>query len=431
MLVEFKLKNFRSYKDEQIFSMVASKDDKLSDENTFLPSASGSLRLNRGAVVYGANASGKSNLFYAMAFVRGFVQNSTDMTPNLSPLLHPFAFDDVIRQEPSEFEIVFVHNDIRYQYGFSVDREHVREEWLLAYPKGKAQTWFERTRSEDPNEIHDWYFGPSLKGQKERLRELTRPDSLFITIAAKFAHPQLSSIYKWFVSKFSMVGNPVPSEEKIQFTIELVKQSPLLENRLRELLRYADFGVTDFAYQESPIPISASPEDMNWLPNALDALGVTPRLQVKLQHESSDVEAEDSWLDISQESQGTREFFGIMGYIFEVLHHGGVLAIDELDTSLHPLLVEALVKLFHDTTTNPQNAQLIFNTHDVTLLDLTLFRRDQIWFTEKERSGATTLYSLLEYKPRNDEAILKGYLSGRYGAVPFIDAELELFTNGS
>jgi len=431
MLIEFRIKNFRSYKDEQVFSMVASKDDRLSDENTFLPTSSNSLRLNRSAVVYGANASGKSNLLYAMTFVCGFVQDSTDMTPDLSLLLHPFAFDNIVRREPSEFEILFVHNGIRYQYGFSVDRKQVHEEWLLAYPKGKAQTWFERTRSENPDEVHDWHFGRSLQGQKEKLRELTRPDSLFITVAAKFAHPQLSSIYEWFVTKFNMVGSSVPSDETIQFTIDLIEQTPRLKSRFRDLLRYADFGVTDFAYQESPIPISASPEDMIWLPNAIDALGIKPRHQVKLKHEASDVKDEDAWLDMPQESRGTREFFGIMGYIFEALHYGCVLAIDELDTSLHPLLVEALVKLFHDSTTNPNNAQLIFSTHDVTLLDLTLFRRDQIWFTEKARTGATTLYSLLEYKPRNDEAILKGYMQGRYGAVPFIDSDVELFTNGS
>lgn len=431
MLIEFKVKNFRSHHEEQVFSMVASADEKLS-ENTFSSASVSSLKLNRSAVVYGANASGKSNLFYAFAFVRRFIQDSTDITPGLDPLLHSFAFDEAARREPSKFEILFVHKGIRYQYGFSVDNERVHEEWLLAYPKGKAQTWFERTRSDDIEKEHDWYFGPSLKGQKEKLSELTRSDTLFITVAAKFAHKQLSSVYEWFVTKFNMVGYPVPTDEKIRFTIKLIKEIPEIENRLRELLQFADVGVNDFTYQESPIPISDPSGELSWLPKALDALGETPmKLQVKFQHESGDEEAEHTWVDIFHESQGTREYFGIMGFILEALHYGTILAIDELDTSLHPLLVHAIIGLFHSQETNPKNAQLIFNTHDVTLLDLTLFRRDQIWFTEKDRNGATTLYSLLEYKPRNDEAILKGYLSGRYGAVPLIDHSAELFTNGS
>lgn len=426
MLIEFRIKNFRSYRDEQIFSMVASTDEKLR-ENTFQSTSINSLSLNRSAVVYGANASGKSNLVFAFAFVRSFVQRSTEILPAETPYLQPFLFNSENRLFPAEFEISFIQEGIRFQYGFSVHEDRIHEEWLIAYPKGKPQTWFERTSPENNDKEHDWYFGPGLRGQKSRLSELTRSNSLFITVAAQFGHKQLTNVYKWLVEELNVVGSYIPTNESIRHTIDSIKLFPVLENQIKDLLQFADFGVTNFTFDEPEIRVR---DEFGFLSPALKSIGAAP-LRIRLQHELENEKNGDFWLDISQESQGTREFFGRIGAILVVLHRGSLLVIDELDTSLHPLLMREIIALFHNPKTNPNNAQLIFNTHDVTLLDLTLFRRDQIWFTEKDRAGATTLYSLLEYKPRNDEAILKGYMAGRYGAVPFIDLDMELFANGS
>lgn len=428
MLVDFRIKNFRSYKDEQIFSMVASKDDKLIDENTFLPTVPGALRLNRSAIVYGANASGKSNLVHALAFIRSLAQDLTDGAPQKNQLLSPFLFDQHSSSLPSEFELTFIQDNIRYQYGFSVFPNRVHEEWLIAYPKGKAQTWFERTAAENIDEEHEWYFGPALKGQKNRLSDLTRSGSLFLRVAAEFDHKQIKKVYEWIVNELHIVNIPSSSSKTIRHTIDYIKRYPELKTQVQSLLQFADLGIVDFDLVETEIRVR---DQFGFESPALIPLSGEQPLTIKFQHGQGTGGNGSGWLNINQESHGTRQFFGSIGYVLMSLHQGGILVIDELDTSLHPLLVEALVKIFHNPATNPRNAQLIFNTHDVTLLDLTLFRRDQIWFAEKDRNGETTLYSLLEYKPRNDEAILKGYLSGRYGAVPFIDPYAELPVNGS
>lgn len=423
MLVEFRITNFRSIKETQVFSMVASSDHSL-PENTIENEALGKLRLNRSAVVYGANASGKSNLIAALEFVRDFVRNSIarrairelreGKSETFVPVT-PFLLDPATRDEASEFELVFIQRGVRYQYGFQVDRQRVRSEWLIAYPYGQPQRWFERTLREDG--AYEWSFrSKQFRGEKQRITDVTRADALYLSVGSNFQLEQLVQILQWFVhlSIYRPSDQPSPARSP---TARRALHDSAFRQRVRELLSYADIGIVDFKVAEisDVLFVQNSGFVEKDLPYPLNS-----RYEVTMAHQGS-ADEEPTFLPLEEESRGTQQLFEIARRWIDVLERGDVLVVDELDSSMHPLLTRRLVELFHDPQINRHGAQLIFNTHDVTLLDQTLFRRDQIWFTEKDREGATHLYPLLEFSPRKEEALAKGYLQGRYGAIPFIE----------
>lgn len=196
MLVEFRVKNFRSFRDEQVLTLVAGHD-------TTLPgncATEGKLQLLKAAGIYGPNASGKSNLVKAIKVMQDLVLNSADFKPGSKLPVTPFLLDEELEGKPSSFEVTFFYEDIRYQYGFTVTNERVHEEWLLAYPKGKAQRWYERTLNKG-----DWKFSSFLKGEKAKISDKTRDNALFLSVAAQWNNEQLIHVYKWFKNKLRIV----------------------------------------------------------------------------------------------------------------------------------------------------------------------------------------------------------------------------------
>lgn len=428
MLIEFRVKNFKSFRDEQTLSMVASADKTLSG-NTAETQSFGK-KLLRSSVLYGANASGKSNVIAALGFVQEFVRGSAERRPGSSIPVQPFRLDKTTIKLPSEFEVFFLHENIRYQYGFAVDQHRVHREWLIAYPEGLPQTWFERRLvSESGKGEEQWKFGSRLKGEKKRLQGLTRPDVLFLSLAATLNHKQLSEVYAWFhyylrVVHPKLVGFDFMLE---RFIADHIKDNPAFQTRLTHLLGMADLGIVDFRLEEEEKEISEN--DLANLPESVRAsilagedkyVAKQIERQFEMMHASKDPAEPAVAFPIEDESLGTRRLFALGGAGLHSLQEGFVLVVDELDDSLHPLLVQTLVHMFHDPAINRNNAQLIFNTHDTSLLSADLFRRDQIWFLEKDNAGASHLYTLLEFSPRKDEALEKGYLQGRYGAIPII-----------
>ncbi|MCD4738007.1 MAG: ATP-binding protein [Anaerolineae bacterium] len=419
MLIEFRLKNFKSFKEWQTLSMVASSDRSLPDNVTRVE-ALGHNRLVQIAVVYGANASGKSNLVDALSFVHAFVANSAESKPGMVIEVAPFLLDESSSASPSEFEISFIHQGVRYQYGFSVDRQRVYDEWLIAYPKGKAQTWFERP-VENFNNPTDWYFGPNLKGEKKKLLPLLRPEVLFLSLAPKFSNKQLTAVYDWFSDQLRGISIPEGLFNQLeQFTAKQVKESPAFHTWIRTLLKFADLGIMDIAVDKKQITEEDFPVRL-FSKEARALFLKQEQLEIKLYHRTQEDHEQGIALSFeSGESRGTRRVFALAGPWQDTLSSGYTLVVDELDASLHPALVRELIRLFHNAKTNQSGAQLIFNTHDTTLLDTELFRRDQIWFMEKDNAGVSVLYPLLEFSPRKSEALARGYLQGRYGAIPFI-----------
>lgn len=419
MLVEFKVANYRSFRDEQTLSLVASNDTHLAENCV----DQGKLRLLKTVGVYGPNASGKSNLIKALQVMKAVVSDSADYQPGRQLPLQPFLFDSELQKKPSTFEVVFYHEKVRYQYGFAATIERIHEEWLYAYPKGRAQTWYERTSNRD-----DWKFGSFLKGERERLKDKTRDNVLFLSVGAQWNNKQLTAVYEWFRTMLRVMPTgatwaPVTARMLLRAEDDREERESLYR-LIEECLQAADLGIYGIKVKEEEV---AKPKFFAELAEGLrDTFDVVWKdvkedLGIKVEMLHKDVKGDERIpLPIQEESDGTRRFFELLGPWLQALRFGLTAFIDELESSLHPLLALELVKYIQHPELSSEGAQLIFATHDTTLLDPELFRRDQIWFTEKDEHGATRLYSMLDYKPRKGEAMQKGYLSGRYGALPII-----------
>ncbi len=414
MLIEFRVKNFRSFRDECRLSMVAAEDASLPD-NRF---SAGGFNLLRSAVIYGANASGKSNLIEAITFMQTFITESAKNQPGDEISVHPFRLDSRSESQPSEFEITFLFDGVRYEYGFAVNSTEVTNEWLFEYPSARGRKWFERNTNPEKDQ-RPWEFpSNNLKGKKREFAEETGKSRLFLSYAASRNHPQLTPLYEWIRNNLRLI---LPGMSLKPLTISLFLESDKKANSIiADLLHNADLGISGIKIAESNIEIEKEfPKDM---PSEVrDVLLREWRYDVNVLHRGVDGREDVAFNLRTDESEGTRRLFELAGAWAESLLNGYVVFVDELDASLHPLLVSKLVGLFCNPKININNAQLVFVTHDTTLLTDELFRRDQIWFTEKDAGGASHLYPLSDYKPRKTEAWQKGYLAGRYGAVPILD----------
>jgi AAA15 family ATPase/GTPase len=395
--------------------MVASSD-KSSPNNLFTKDSFSKRKLLCSAVIYGPNASGKTNIIEAVNFIDNFVNNSAERKPDTEIEFRQFLLADNPNNKPSEFEVSFIdQEDNRYQYGFHLDNKKVIKEWLVAYPKGLPQTWFEREHLGSLGSKPKYYFGRNLKGKNNQISELTRPDVLFLTNAAKLNHKQLSNVYTWFKDSLRVLNGQDMTPFFFNFTASRAKKDPKIFNKITQFLQIADLGISGFDIHEK---IYTEKDFSDDFPAEIKKQFINQKhLEVSLRHNYG--ENKEVYFPLEEESSGTQNLFALSGPLIDVLENGWVLFVDELDSSLHPLMTRFIVELFHNPKINTKGAQLIFNTHDTTLMDCCIFRRDQIWFVEKDNKGCSHLYSLLEYSPRKNEALAKGYLIGRYGAIPF------------
>lgn len=419
MLIEFNVTNFRSVRETLTLSMAASKYYRgLEETNCVDTNISGLPKLLRSAVIYGPNAGGKSNLFKAMHFMQTFVLSSHALQEGKRINIAPFAFDAETRELPSEFEVFFVQDHVRYQYGFAVNTFRVMREWLFAYPESKPQRWFERTYDKDKDR-ESWYFGSKFTGRRQVWQEATRKNALFLSTAIQLNNEQLKPVFTWFQQKLAVMlpGGTI----NLQFTLEKCA-SEEGKSRIMEFMNFADMSISGIDVEVKKVSISPEtlPPD---IPSEVKAKMVRDLQEkgvplIRFQHRGND--DKPVFFSLAEESDGTQKLFAFAGPWLDVLAKGRILVIDELDTSLHPLLVRFLIENFHSNVTNRNDAQLIFTTHDTSILDTELFRRDQVWFVEKDRENATKLYPLSDFSPRKGEALEKWYLKGRYGALPFI-----------
>lgn len=413
MLIQFNVANYRSIKESQTLSMVATKDKSHQNSNCMQTGISGLPTLTRSAVLYGANASGKSNLVTALAFMRRMVEISAASIREGQTLdISPFRFDPTIASKPTELEVTIIENGVRYQYGFELNTNRVTREWLLAYVERKAQRWFER-RYDAKKDKDTWYFGTHLLGGKQRhlWSASTRGNALFLSTAVNLNSEQLRPVFNWFVNKLIIIENnafPHPL-----YTMESIKNESA-KPKIIELLQAADLGITDVQIK----------------------MQKGQQVQVRLEPGTAAIENRQTEIPsatffhqdknnnpigftLEEESHGTQKLFAYAGPILDILREGKILVVDELDSSLHQKMVRFLINLIQNANLNKKNAQLIFTTHNTSLLDGDLFRRDQIWFMEKDQEQASHLYPLTDFNPRKDEALERGYLLGRYGALPF------------
>ena len=405
MLLEFRVENHRSIRDEQALTMeAASLGDPADPRPRVVPGHRSKVLTT--AAIYGANASGKSNLLAALGFMKEAVLLSHRAWPPEGGVpREPFAWGPK-KNEPSTFEVTLLINGIKYQYGFVVDDQAFLEEWLYVWPKGRKQTWIER-------EGEEFLFGDFLRGENHLIEQITRPNALFLSAAVQHKHQQLQPLYDWFLRMATVavrhhrrlaMGNLSTQWFRHALREEVHEEDEQLR-AFRELLKAADVGVVDFKLESSDT----------------FQRGLRSQSGIYVRHQSV---SEEAWLPLEEESEGTLTLFTLGPKVLEVIRHGGLLVIDELEASLHPLLAVRVLRQFNDPDANPHNAQLLFTTHDTNLLGNTLgntaLRRDQVWLTEKDTDGATCAYPLTDYKPRKAENLERGYLQGRYGAIPLL-----------
>ena len=421
MLIEFTVGNFRSFRDPQTLSMLAapikSQHPSL-DENTIIQLPDNPALLTS-AAIYGANASGKSNLVQALAFMQRFVMHSLKETKATGGIqVEPFRLHAATVRQPSHFEIVFIEDGKRYRYGFEVTKERVTAEWLYFVPSTREARLFER-------EGDDIAVGSYFKEGRD-LEQHTRPNALFLSVVAQFNGKQAQKLVDWF-RRLGIISG-VEDMGMLPFTLIQLMDGEYSQ-AIRDLICRLDLGIGDLQVEKATVSGKPSlPDEMPdeirqaflTIMNASDSEGFSIHtIHTQYDDQGNPVGQELFNLD-EHESEGTQKLFAMSGPLLDTLQEGDVLVVDELDARLHPLMTREIISLFNNKTTNPNGAQLIFNTQDTNLLDNRLFRRDQIWFVEKDQQGASHLYSLAEFKVRNDKDYERGYIQGRYGAVPYL-----------
>lgn len=430
MLIQFRVSNYLTIRDEATLSMVASNDKTCLATHTAPVDVPGCKRLLRSAAILGPNGSGKSTLIKAFQFMARLVQHSdTEFGFNRPfPSVH-FKLDQVSHDRPTLFEVDAIIEGTRYQYRVEIMHGLTTYEALYAFINAKPQCWFEREFSQE-DRTYSYVFSPNLKGDKKVWQNATHDSVLFLTQAVKLNAAQLAPIYWWFVSSLAVINES--STITMAMTKHMIKQGG--EKRRQQIVRFmrsADIGITDINLKANDALIEKlhySKSKVLGLLLGVDASvrkedgteldGFNELVDLALTHSTPHGQAV---FGVEDESSGTRALLALIGHLVNALELGRTIIIDELDSSLHPLIVRMVVGMFNSTD-NTTGAQLIFSTHDATVLDAPgLLRRDQVWFTEKGKAQATTLIPLLDFKPRLGEAIGRGYLSGRYGGIPFVD----------
>lgn len=427
MLIEFSVSNFKSIKDNQTLSMVMSKDATLADQNGFTVEAPRPIHLLHSAVIYGANAAGKSNLIAALQVMRNIVLNSANAQEGDVLSITPFLFDATSASSATEFEVTFVSDSVRYVYGFAATSSQIVSEWLFAFPKGSPRRLFSRVWIEE-EERYDWEHGDALKGQKQMWQDLTGKNALFLSRATQLNSDQLKPIFNWFREVLNVSKNQMNWGKDFSAALFADTNMHVESKQLLNLLHAADLDILNVSV-EYKSALEALPKEVQAIlpENVLRELNEQKVSKIQTLHKTTTNQT--ILLDFEHESMGTQRLFGLGSRLLDILRKGHVVVIDELQASLHPYIVAYLVRLFHNPETNPKHAQLIFTTHDTTILNQETFRRDQIWFCEKNPEQATSVFPLSDFSVRKSrENIEDSYLAGRYGAVPYL-RDLQLVFN--
>lgn len=415
MLVNFTVKNFRSFKHERTFSMEASsikehkESVKVVNKHKVLPLA----------VIYGANSSGKSNLIKALGCMAQIVMNSVKLNENDSIPYNPFALDENSEQKPTFFEIQFIKDDSLFRYGFEYTQKEIISEWLYEKRFGEKEYYlFLRSHS---------FISISEARFKEGVgkTDLTNANRLFVSLVAQLKGAVSKRVMDWFASCNVLSG--LDSEAFEGFTLGMFAEKNKGVDQALAFFKKLQLGFNNFVVKRSTFTNDIVEKAPNDIKEKIREGKIVDTFTIhNVYDENGDVVKEKMFDEFDMESEGTKKVIEMSGPIFDTLNEGRVLIVDELDAKLHPLLTRNIVLLFMNPEINKNNAQLVFATHDTNLLNLKLLRRDQIWFAEKDKCESTDIYSLVEFKDdngdkvRNDRNIEKDYITGRYGAIPFI-----------
>lgn len=411
-LIEFRASNVRSYRDDVSLSLHATRVSNKEVVRDLRTASAAPERVLPVAGVFGANASGKSTILKAMADMRAVILGSFRQgTRDTAIRRFPFLLDAEYGESPSEFSVELILDSVFWQYGFEIDNKRVHHEFAYHYPRGRQALVFER-------EGEALTFGAAFRSVGTVIRPLLRENALLLSIVGAIEDERILPLFNWWRSNM-FIATSDNRAVRAAFTARLIKDDTSRDRALK-LLRAADLGLTDAEV------VKPDPDLLERLRTAVrlirdEEIGddqIVIEDVVQLTHQKKDGTIA---LNPDFESIGTQVWVGLIGLVLGAIDRGAVLLVDELDASLHPLLVGRLVELFQSRRTNPQCAQLIFNAHDIALLEeyqSGRLGRDQIWFAEKGDDGASRIFSLAEYRARRDESIGRRYMRGRYGAIP-------------
>lgn len=421
MLIQFTVANFRSFREPQTLSMVATPALKrLRDVNTFTPKVVGHKMpsLLKCAAIFGPNAAGKSNLVKALEFVEHMVMRSAELNPEEPLDLQPFRLDAAATREDSTFEVDFIENEIRFQFGFSANRDRITSEWLLCYTTARPTELYRRQFDADTKQ-DDYIFGRALEGGRLRKDWAAQcgPKTLFISRvvqASSEEFQQLRTAYRWF-SKRIRIDRQSRLQDRDSYTSQ-VCETEEGKKKVLEFLKAFDIPIADIEIRKKKLTLTD--ENSPFKAEFVRDLNLESALTLRdpfFTHMST--EGEPVTFASRDESDGTMHLFHFAAKWIDVIENNFVLVVDELDSSLHPLAVWELIRRLSESESN---AQLIFTTHDVAVLRSKLLRRDQTYFVSPTARRESQLYSLMDFKGREEDAFQDRYLQGRYGATPLI-----------
>lgn len=401
MIIEFSVGNFLSFKEISTISLVASslKEKNTKEDDMIFGVGEVELPLLRSAVVYGANASGKSNFIKAIEFFKWFTINSSkEVQAGEKVDLESYKLSSETIDAPTYFECIFNIDNIQYRYGFEADNISIHREWLyqkqLIKRKKEIELFY---REKDLFVLHSKFSVAKELVDKKMIRN----NALLLSVTAQFNEPLSVNIMKWLGD--TTIISSSHYKRIMESAVNYLDNSDIRE-RIVEFVRGADLGIEDIVKIDNTI------------------------ISKHIQYNEDGAEIDQiSFPFQKNESEGTVKYFSLAYPVIHALDSGGRLVIDEFDAKMHPVLTQNIVALFNSKETNPNNAQLLFTTHDTNLLNNTIFRRDQIWFTQKDNYGASKTYPLSDYKVRNDAILEKEYLQGKYGAIPIVSNLSQLF----
>jgi hypothetical protein len=392
VLVGFSVGNFRSFRGPQYCSFVASFDDAHEATHCVATDVKALPRLTRTAALFGANASGKSNLFMALRTMRHLVLHSTSLSDHeFADAYTPFRLSGSEGQ-PTLFGIDLLLHGVRYHYTFAYDAQHIVSESLHVRHSRKSQRWFGRQR--DHAGAESWSaFSPSMHGPRDVWRKATHAKALFLTAAGRRQAQQLQDILHWFEHECTVLSGDADT-----CTLTTRLSDPAHKTRLVGIFHAIDIQIDDVR-----ISHSASNPSLEFLHRSRGTAPV--------------------WLEFAHEAAGIRRLVYLLGPLLDAIDKGTFIAIDEINRSLHPLIVRFLLQMVHDPRVSRRTAQLMMSTHNTWLMDLDILRRDEIWLMELDEHRASRLSSLLQQSPRKHEKVAKNYLRGAFGAIPLVSAE--------
>jgi len=415
MLIQFSVRNFRSIHDEQRFTFATSSDRLHAATHCIRTGLKAVPRVSKAAVIFGPNGAGKSNLLSAISIMRDLVLHSTTFSPAEFAERHsPFR----LRQSdarPTEFEVDILLDNVRYQYAFSYDERRICAERLLVYPTGKSQRWFERGLIDDSG-TESWApFSNNFSGPRAMWRDATRPQALFLTTAAQLNSKQLRPLFDWFNHGLAMVF----ASDKVDLSqmVELI-QDEKRKKIMLEFLHCAGFQVHDVRVAQTQMAAPQYAE--RGYAAGKPARGASEPVAIEFSHLRDDGSV--VWMQSSDESTGLQRLVGFFGPLLTAIQRGQLLLVDEFDLSLHPLVARYIVQLVNNPHLSKCGAQMLLTSHNSTLMDLDILRRDEIWLMELDDKNCSNLLRIWHCSspPRKHELIGRRYLYGRYGAVPTI-----------